>query len=196
MQQYLEMWKWPCLGWQAGLRNGFGPLHPPGETRRVWAGKINSKFNSRNATEYGSRVVEFEIRLRYQHQVWHWVLRCLQALYGFCVASTGQLHEDTLQPAVSLAKHLRLLWQVLWAWNLAPVRLFACSRQELVLCWAGEALTLLLRCWSCGKEHKVAALWLHLWPTMGLDGSHFDICLPSSAFWDGQHHPPSSFLSV
>lgn len=90
-----------------------GPPPSAWQGRKVWAGKIRGEFSSRDAAECESRVVEFESGLRYQHQVWDWVLRGLQALCGFHVISTMQFHEDPFLPAVSFAEHLRLLWQVL-----------------------------------------------------------------------------------
>lgn len=87
------------------------PLPLPGRGRRE--GKIDGEFSSRDTAECESRVVEFESGLRYQQQVWHWVLRCLQALCEFHVISTMQFHGYPFLAAVSFAKHLRLLWQVL-----------------------------------------------------------------------------------
>lgn len=64
--------------------------------RKVWAGKTRGEF-SRDTAESESRVVELDSGLRDQHQVWHGVLRCLQALYGLYIISTMQFHGYPFQ---------------------------------------------------------------------------------------------------
>lgn len=99
-------------------------------------------------------------------------------MQGFPAASTMQVLEDALPAAVSLAKPLRLLWQVLRAGDVGPAVLFACSGQESLVHGAGKALALLPRCWSWWEGAQGGSPVSASEPKHeALNGSPLDICL-------------------
>lgn len=91
-------------GLTSWTKEWLGPPPSAWQERKVWAEKIHGESRSRDTAECESRVVEFESGLRYQHQIWHWVLRCLQALCGFHVISTMQFQRYSFLQAVSFAE--------------------------------------------------------------------------------------------